>query len=103
MLVKAGYDLYYYSKKNSTLEEDFFVRNTESLIPVEVKARNGNSKSLRTLIKSDSYPDIHFGIKLIGGNIGVEGNIRTLPHYLVFLLRDYLKDLNTGDRPCDAR
>lgn len=92
MLVKAGYDLYYYSKENSTLEEDFFVRNTESLIPVEVKARNGNSKSLRTLIKSDSYPDIHFGIKLIDGNIGVEGNIRTLPHYLVFLLRDYLKD-----------
>ena len=90
MLVKAGYDLYYYSKENSTLEEDFFVRNTNSLIPIEVKARNGNSKSLSTLIKSDSYPDIHFGIKLVDGNIGVEGNIRTFPHYLVFLLRDYL-------------
>ena len=91
MLVKAGFDLYYYSKENSTLEEDFFVRNTENLIPVEVKARNGNSKSLRTLIKSDSYPDIHFGIKLIDGNIGVEGNIRSFPHYLVFLLKDYLR------------
>ena len=91
MLVKAGYDLYYYSKENSSLEEDFFVRNTESLIPVEVKAKNGNSKSLTTLIKSDSYPDIHFGIKLINGNIGVEGSIRTFPHYLAFLLRDYLK------------
>ena len=91
MLVKAGFDLYYYSKENSTLEEDFFVRNTENLIPLEVKARNGNSKSLSTLIKSDSYPDIHFGIKLIDGNIGVESNIRTFPHYLVFLLRDYLR------------
>ncbi len=91
MLVKAGYDLYYYSKENSSLEEDFFVRNTESLIPVEVKAKNGNSKSLTTLIKSDSYPDIRFGIKLINGNIGVEGSIRTFPHYLTFLLRDYLK------------
>lgn len=91
MLVKAGYDLYYYSKENSTLEEDFFVRNTESLIPVEVKAKNGNSKSLSTLIKSESYPDIHFGIKLIDGNVGVEGNIRSFPHYLVFLLRDYLR------------
>ncbi|MBO7424539.1 MAG: ATP-binding protein [Clostridiales bacterium] len=91
MLVKAGFDLYYYSKENSTLEEDFFVRNTENLIPVEVKARNGNSKSLRTLIKSDTYPDIHFGIKLIDGNIGGEGNIRTFPHYLVFLLKDYLR------------
>ncbi len=91
MLVKAGYDLYYYSKENSTLEEDFFVRNTESLIPVEVKAKNGNTKSLKTLIKSDSYPDIRFGIKLIDGNIGVEENIRTFPHYLVFLLREYLR------------
>ncbi len=86
-----GFDLYYYSKENSTLEEVFFVRNTENLISLEVKARNGNSKSLSTLIKSDSYPDIHFGIKLIDGNIGVESNIRTFPHYLVFLLRDYLK------------
>ena len=91
MLVKAGFDLYYYSKENSTLEEDFFVRNTDSLIPVEVKAKNGNTKSLKTLIKNDSYPDIHFGIKLIDGNIGVEENIRTFPHYLVFLLREYLR------------
>lgn len=91
MLVKAGFDLYYYSKENSTLEEDFFVRNTDSLIPVEVKAKNGNTKSLKTLIKNDSYPDIHFGIKLIDGNIGVEDNIRTFPHYLVFLLREYLR------------
>ncbi len=91
MLVKAGYDLYYYSKENSRLEEDFFVRNTESLIPIEVKAKNGNSKSLSTLIKSESYPDIHFGIKLINGNIGIDGNIRTFPHYLVFLLKDYLR------------
>ena len=91
MLVKAGFDLYYYSKENSTLEEDFFVRNTDSLIPVEVKAKNGNTKSLKTLIKNDSYPDIHFGIKLIDGNIGIEENIRTFPHYLVFLLREYLR------------
>ena len=91
MLVKAGFDLYYYSKENSTLEEDFFVRNTDSLIPVEVKAKNGNTKSLKTLIKNDSYPDIRFGIKLIDGNIGVEDNIRTFPHYLVFLLREYLR------------
>ena len=96
MLVKAGYDLYYYSKENSTLEEDFFVRNTENLIPVEVKAKNGNSKSLSTLIKSDSYPDISFGIKLIDGNIGVDGNIRTFPHYLTFLLREYLKYVKTS-------
>ena len=74
------------------------MRNIDSLIPVEVKAKNGNSKSLSTLIKSDSYPDIHFGIKLIDGNIGVEGNIRTFPHYIVFLLRAYLRGEFDGSR-----
>ena len=37
-LVKQGYGLYYYSKDNSTLEEDFFIRSANELIPVEVKA-----------------------------------------------------------------
>ena len=45
-LRKCDYNLYYYKKDNSTLEEDFFIRSTENLIPVEVKATNGYSKSL---------------------------------------------------------
>ena len=48
----------------------FFVRTAEALVPVEVKASNNRSKSLRTLIDSEHYPDIHFGIKLAGTNIG---------------------------------
>ena len=32
-LVKQGYGLYYYSKDNSTLEEDFFIRSANELIP----------------------------------------------------------------------
>ncbi|MCR5323402.1 MAG: ATP-binding protein [Lachnospiraceae bacterium] len=90
MLVKAGYSLYYYTKENSTLEEDFFVRNTDGLIPIEVKATNNTSKALSTLIKSDSYPDIHFGIKLISGNIGDENCIRIFPHFTTFLLKEVL-------------
>ena len=39
-LVKSGYSLYYYKREDSTLEEDFFVRTADSLIPVEVKAKN---------------------------------------------------------------
>jgi len=61
------------------------------LIPVEVKAKGGRSKSLRTLIDSDRYPDIHYGIKLMGGNIGYSNNIYTFPYYCAFLLRKYLK------------
>ena len=39
--VKSGYGLYYYKKDNSTLEQDFFVRKAEDLVPLEVKAKNG--------------------------------------------------------------
>ena len=89
-LVKSGYGLYYYKKENATLEEDFFVRTRDSLVPVEVKATNGRSKSLRTLIKSENYPDIKFGIKLIKGNIGIENDIHTFPYFCTFLLKRYI-------------
>ena len=90
-LVKAGYDLYYYKKENSTLEEDFFVRTAEALVPVEVKASNNRSKSLRTLIDSEHYPDIHFGIKLAGTNIGYGNGVYTFPYFCSFLLKEYLR------------
>lgn len=87
-LKKSGYEqLYYYKKENSTLEEDFFVRTADELIPVEVKAKKGSSRSLSTLIKSDSYPDIRHGIKFTSGNIGLENNILTLPHFTAYLLK----------------
>lgn len=93
-LVKAGYDLYYYKKDNSTLEQDFFVRNKENLIPVEVKATNGTARSLRTLIASNHYPDIQFGIKFISGNIGLSNNIYTFPYFCTFLLKKYLTKIS---------
>lgn len=93
-LVKSGYSLYYYKREDSPLEEDFFVRTANSLVPVEVKAANGRSKSLRTLIESEHYPDIRFGIKLSGGNIGYSDNIYTFPYFCAFLLKRYLKDNN---------
>lgn len=94
-LVKSGYGLYYYKREDSTLEEDFFVRTADDLIPVEVKATNGRAKSLRTLIESDKYEDIHYGIKLINGNIGFDGQIYTFPYFCAFLLKRYLKRLST--------
>lgn len=90
-LAKSGYGLYYYKKEDSTLEEDFFVRTAQDLIPIEVKATNGRAKSLRTLITSDSYEDIHYGIKFTGGNLGCENGIYTFPYFCAFLLKRYLK------------
>ena len=90
-LSKAGYDLYYYKKETSTLEEDFFVRTADSLIPVEVKAGNTVSKSLRTLIASDHYPEIKEGIKFAHANIGRTETITTFPYFCSFLLKRYLE------------
>ena len=89
-LVKAGYKLYYYKRDDSTLEQDFFVRTASALIPVEVKAKNRTAKSMRTLISSEKYADIHCGIKFTGGNIGYSDNIYTFPYFCAFLLKRYL-------------
>lgn len=89
-LVKQGYGLYYYKKENSTLEEDFFIRSANELIPVEVKANNNTAKSLRQLIKSDSYPDIKHGIKFASANIGMNESIITFPYFCIYLLRRFM-------------
>lgn len=87
---KCGYGLYYYKRDDSTLEQDFFVRTQQSLLPVEVKATNGTAKSLRTLIKSDHYSDISHGIKLTAGNIGESDGVYTFPYFCAFLMKRYL-------------
>ncbi len=89
-LTKAGCSLYYYRREDSTLEEDFFLRTASDLIPVEVKAKSGRSKSLRTLIDSSHYPDIRYGFKLSMNNIGHENRIYTFPYFCAFLLKRFL-------------
>ena len=93
MLVKQGYDLYYYRSESPSLEMDFFVRDAQSLIPVEVKAKDNATVSLNRLISSDKekYDDIQYGIKLCNKNIGFNGKFYTFPYFLTFLLRRFLK------------
>jgi predicted AAA+ superfamily ATPase len=91
-LTKSGFGLYYYKRDDSTLEEDFFVRTASELIPVEVKAKNGRAKSLRTLIESSRYPDIRSGIKLAAADVGRSENVYTFPYFCAFLLKRYLKE-----------
>ncbi len=93
-LTKCGYQLYYYKKDDSTMKEDFFIRTSDRLFPVEVKATRGTAKSLRTLIKSGQYPDIDCGIKFTAGNIGYSDGIYTFPYFCAFLLKRYMKKLN---------
>lgn len=90
MLVKAGYDLFFYKDEKGHLEMDFFVRDINSLIPVEVKANDGATISLNNLIEKDKYADIHYGIKLANKNIGYNGRFYTFPYFLTFLLKRFL-------------
>lgn len=89
-LVKQGYGLYYYKRDDSTLELDFFIRTSNELLPIEVKAGNNKSKSLKSLIKNEKYKDIKHGIKLCSGNIGFKDNIYTFPYYCAFLLKKFI-------------
>ena len=92
MLVKSGYDLYFYKNEKGTIEMDFFVRNKDSLIPIEVKAIDGSTKSLNKLIDDDKYSEIKFGIKLGYKNIGYNGKFYTFPYFLTFLLKRFLSE-----------
>lgn len=71
---------------------DFFVRDRNSLIPVEVKANDNSVTSLNNLINSPTYKDIKYGIKLCNKNIGFNGKFYTFPYFMTFLLKRYLKE-----------
>ena len=92
MLVKQGYRLFYYHSDKPSLEMDFFVRDADSLVPVEVKANDGATASLNNLLESDKYPDVKYGIKLGYRNIGFNGKFYTFPYFLTFLLKRFLAD-----------
>lgn len=89
--LKQGLGLFYYKKDNSTLEEDFFARTKDSLVPIEVKSNSNKSKSLSSLIKNENYHDINFGIKLGDFNVGLANNIYTFPYFCSFLIKEFLK------------
>lgn len=93
-ICKQGKEPVYYKKANSTLEIDFFLRNQRNLVPIEVKSSNNKSQSLSSMISSDSYPEVEFGVKLIKGNIGFANNIYTFPYFCAFLINDFLKSLD---------
>ncbi len=91
MLVKQGYQLYFYKNEKGTIEMDFFVRDKDSLIPIEVKANDGATISLNNLINNEKYKDIQYGIKLCYKNIGFNGKFYTFPYFLAFLLKRFLR------------
>ena len=88
--VKQGYELYYYKNEKSTIEMDFFVRDANSVVPVEVKANDNATVSLNRLIDDEKFKEIKYGIKFCNKNIGYNGKFYTFPYFCVFFLKRYI-------------
>lgn len=83
ILAKRGEELYYYKKEDSTLEIEFILERDCKLVPVEVKARKGSTRSLHELLKMDN---IERGYKLTAQNTGVVEKKITLPLYMAAII-----------------
>ena len=55
-------------------------------VAVEVKATNGNAKSLKEVINNKNKYGVDSALKLIDGNIGYSNGIYTIPLYMAFLI-----------------
>lgn len=85
---KMGRKLYDFHK-DSGLEIDFFIRYKGKCTTVEVKAKTGDTKSLKTVMKNKDVYHIDHAVKLGDYQIGEENNILTLPVYMGVLLSEY--------------
>lgn len=83
ILAKRGEELYYYKKEDSTLEIEFILERDCKLVPVEVKARKGSTRSLNELLKMDN---IERGYKLTAQNTGIVEKKITLPLYMAAII-----------------
>lgn len=95
-LCKSGQKLYYFHK-DSGLELDFLVRFKGECVVLEVKAKSGKAKSLRTILKNKHVYHVNHGIKLGRYNVGRENDILTMPLYMGFLIQETLTDIVIPD------
>lgn len=93
-LIKQGYKLFYYKDDRSQIEMDFFVRNKDSLIPIEIKSKDGATASLNNLITHDKYKDVKYGIKFGDKNIGYNNKFYTFPYFTMFLIKRFIRTLD---------
>lgn len=84
---KMGRRLYYF-RKDSGLELDFVIRYKGECVPVEVKANDGNAKSVKTVLRHPEKYHVKSAIKLADLNVGRTNEVLTLPLYLAFLLTE---------------
>ena len=83
---KSGRKLYYFHK-DSGLEIDFIIRFQNEAALLEIKASNGNAKSVKTILAHPEKYHVQRAVKLGNNyNVGYANGILTLPSYIGFLL-----------------
>lgn len=92
MLVKSGYELFFYKNEKSTIELDFIIRDSVGVVPIEVKANDNRATSLINVITDNKYDEVKYGIKFCNKNIGFNGKYYTFPYFMTFFLKRYMKE-----------
>ena len=85
-LVRAGFKPYFWRNDKGTKEVDFVIPLKGQLIPVEVKS--GEHITAVSLNEYVSLYDPAYSIRLSEKNFGFENNIRSVPLYAAFCIRD---------------
>lgn len=84
-LLANGYSLYYWMS-SGTAEIDFLIYTDEGVIPLEVKAGDTTkSKSLNVFIEKYSPK---YSIRISSKNFGYSNNIKSIPLYAVFCIKE---------------
>ena len=68
---------------------------------LEIKAKSGKTKSLRTVLKNKNVYHINNAIKLGKYNVGREEEVLTVPLYMGFLIKDKLTEIIVPDIDLD--
>lgn len=87
-LYKRGGRMFYFSKE-SGLELDFVINYLGRSTILEVKAKDGNTKSAKTVMAHPEHYGITDLIRIKDSNLSTANNILTIPHYMAYLLFEW--------------
>ena len=73
-----------FKKRNNTQEIKFLLKQQCAIIPIEVKSKKGETRSLKEFLKEWDPPYVY---KLTNTNIGQVDTKITIPHYMAMFLR----------------
>lgn len=84
LLFKRGHSpFYFYRNDNSTLEIEFLLKTSDGMVPLEIKAGQKASPSLKKVLETDDVP---YGYKFASQNVGVSQKLITMPLYMLMFI-----------------